>query len=465
MHNSPSSGKLAIVPFNRKASASASAIQRIVGREMLDSRGNPTVEAEVVLVSGAAGRALVPSGASTGRHEAKELRDGDDRFAGKGVRKAASHVSSEIAEALLGADAQDQQQIDAALIELDGTDDKRRLGANATLGVSLAVAKAAAAHQGLPLYRYIGGVGGYVMPLPYLNVLNGGAHADNNLDFQEFMLAPHGAPSFAESLRWGAEVYHTLRRLLVDKSLATGLGDEGGFAPDLSSNKEALDLLSAAIEAAGYRLGEDISLAADIAASEFCETSGTSSDYILRGDTANGEPRSLTSAEFAAELAALSRDYPIASLEDPLAEDDWEGWTQITAEIGAGTQLVGDDLFATSMERLNLGFIRNAANAILVKPNQIGTLTETVRVLRAAQNHSYGTMMSHRSGETEDTTVADLAVATNCGQIKAGAPARSDRTAKYNQLLRIEEELGEAARFWPRETEAAAAAANSAAEN
>ena len=465
MHNSPSSGKLAIVPFNRKASASASAIQRIVGREMLDSRGNPTVEAEVVLVSGAAGRALVPSGASTGRHEAKELRDGEDRFAGKGVRKAVSHVNSEIAEALLGADAQDQQQIDAALIELDGTDDKRRLGANATLGVSLAVAKAAAAHQGLPLYRYIGGVGGYVMPLPYLNVLNGGAHADNNLDFQEFMLAPHGAPSFAESLRWGAEVYHTLRRLLVEKSLSTGLGDEGGFAPDLSSNKEALDLLSAAIEAAGYRLGEDISLAADIAASEFCETSGTSSTYILRGDTSNGEPRSLTSAEFAAELAALSRDYPIVSLEDPLAEDNWEGWTLLTAEIGAGTQLVGDDLFATNMERLNLGFVRNTANAILVKPNQIGTLTETVRVLRAAQNHSYGTMMSHRSGETEDTTVADLSVATNCGQIKAGAPARSDRTAKYNQLLRIEEELGEAARFWPRETEAATAAANSAAEH
>lgn len=453
------------MPFNRKASASASAIQRIVGREMLDSRGNPTVEAEVVLVSGAAGRALVPSGASTGRHEAKELRDGEDRFAGKGVRKAASHVNGEIAEALLGADAQDQQQIDAALIELDGTDDKRRLGANATLGVSLAVAKAAAAHQGLPLYRYIGGVGGYVMPLPYLNVLNGGAHADNNLDFQEFMLAPHGAPSFAESLRWGAEVYHTLRRLLVEKSLATGLGDEGGFAPDLSSNKEALDLLSAAIEAAGYRLGEDISLAADIAASEFCETSGTSSAYILRGDTANGEPRSLTSAEFAAELAALSRDYPIVSLEDPLAEDDWEGWAQLTAEIGADTQLVGDDLFATNMERLNRGFARNAANAILVKPNQIGTLTETVRVLQAAQNHSYGTMMSHRSGETEDTTVADLSVATNCGQIKAGAPARSDRTAKYNQLLRIEEELGEAARFWPRETEVAAAAANRAAAN
>lgn len=453
MHNSPLSGKLAIVPFNRKASASASAIQRIVGREMFDSRGNPTVEAEVVLVSGAAGRALVPSGASTGRYEAKELRDGDDRFAGKGVRKAASHVSGEIAEALCGADAQNQQQIDAALIELDGTDDKRRLGANATLGVSLAVAKAAAAHQGLPLYRHIGGVGGYIMPLPYLNVLNGGAHADNNLDFQEFMLAPHGAPSFAESLRWGAEVYHTLRRLLVDKSLATGLGDEGGFAPDLSSNKEALDLLSAAIEAAGYRLGEDISLAADIAASEFCEVAGKSSTYVLRGDTAHGEPRSLTSEEFAAELAALSRDYPIVSLEDPLAEDDWEGWTQLTAEIGAGTQLVGDDLFATNMERLHLGFARNAANAILVKPNQIGTLTETVRTLQAAQSRSYGTMMSHRSGETEDTTVADLSVATNCGQIKAGAPARSDRTAKYNQLLRIEEELGEAARFWPRELE------------
>lgn len=446
------------MPFNRKASASASAIQRIVGREMLDSRGNPTVEAEVVLDSGAIGRALVPSGASTGKYEAKELRDGGDRFAGKGVKKAVSHVNGEIAEALLGADAQDQQQIDAMLIELDGTDDKRHLGANATLGVSMAVAKAAAAHQGLPFYRYIGGVGGHIMPLPYLNVLNGGAHADNNLDFQEFMIAPHGAPSFAESLRWGVEVYHTLRRLLVDKSLATGLGDEGGFAPDLSSNKEALDLLSAAIETAGYRLGDDISLATDIAASEFCEVVGRSNTYILRGDTANGEPRSLTTEEFSAELIALSRDYRIVSMEDPLGEDDWEGWTQLTAEIGMEVQLVGDDLFVTNMERFNQGFACNAANAILIKPNQIGTLTETVRTLQTAQTHSYGTMMSHRSGETEDTTVADLAVAMNCGQIKSGAPVRSERTAKYNQLLRIEEELGETARFWPREAEAFAVA-------
>ena len=450
------------MPFNRSASASASAIQRIVGREMLDSRGNPTVEAEVVLVSGAQGRALVPSGASTGRYEAKELRDGGDRFAGKGVQKAVGHVNDEIAKALLGSDAQDQQQIDATLIELDGTDDKRRLGANALLGVSLAVAKAAAAHQNLPLYRHIGGVGGYIMPLPYLNVLNGGAHADNNLDFQEFMLAPHGAPSFAESLRWGVEVYHTLRRLLAEKSLSTGLGDEGGFAPDLSSNKEALDLLSAAVEAAGYRLGEDISLAADIAASEFCESKDGSAIYTLRGDTAKGKPRSFTSEEFVAELAAICRDYAMVSVEDPLAEDDWNGWQQLTAEIGSETQLVGDDLFVTNMERLNMGFARNAANAILIKPNQIGTLTETVRTLQAAQSHSYGTMMSHRSGETEDNTVADLAVATNCGQIKSGAPARSDRTAKYNQLLRIEEELGEAARFWPREAEARDAAEGAA---
>ena len=438
------------MPLNRSpnlsTATSASTIQRIVGREVLDSRGNPTVEVEVVLTSGATGLALVPSGASTGKYEAKELRDGGDRFAGKGVQKAVGHVNGEIAETLLGSVAQDQQQIDTTLIELDATDDKRRLGANATLGVSLAVAKAAAAHQNLPLYRHIGGVGGYIMPLPYLNVLNGGAHADNNLDFQEFMIAPHGAPSFAESLRWGAEVYHTLRRLLIEKSLATGLGDEGGFAPNLSSNKEALELLCAAVEATGYRLGEDISLAADIAASEFCETN----TYILRGDTANGKPRSLTSEEFVLELKALSRDYPIMSLEDPLAEDDWDGWRHLTAEIGSEVQLVGDDLFVTNMERLNLGFASAAANAILIKPNQIGTLTETIRTLRAAQSHSYGTMMSHRSGETEDTTVADLAVATNCGQIKSGAPARSDRTAKYNQLLRIEEELGASARFWPR---------------
>ncbi len=434
---------------------------------MLDSRGNPTVEVEVALASGATGRALVPSGASTGQHEAKELRDGDDRFGGKGVRQAVGHVSGEIAQALLGLSAQQQKQIDERLVALDGTDDKRRLGANAILGASLAVAHAGAAELGQPLYRYVGGVGGHILPLPFLNVLNGGAHADNNLDFQEFMLVPFGAASFGESLRWGVEVYHTLKGILSGQSLATGLGDEGGFAPNLGSNKQALELLSQAIDQAGFRLGSDIALALDVAASEFYDAggagggggtgagdgSGANGDgagkYILTGDTAKGEPRQLTSQEFVAELKSLCDSFNIVSIEDPMDEDDWDGWVHLTSELGDRVQVVGDDLFVTNVERLCRGIELRAANAILIKPNQIGTLSETLLAIQTAERHSFGTMMSHRSGETEDTTIADIAVATNCGQIKSGAPARSDRTAKYNRLLRIEAELGGAARFWP----------------
>ena len=429
------------------------------GREVLDSRGNPTVEVVVTLESGATGRAMVPSGASTGRHEAQELRDGGDRFHGRGVSQAVANVANEIAPALLGMDAGNQRLVDEELCKLDGTDNKRRLGANAILGVSLATAHAAAADSDQPLYRHLGGVSGYLLPLPFLNVLNGGAHADNNLDFQEFMLVPYGAASYGEALRWGVEVYHTLKALLVEQSLATSLGDEGGFAPNLAANKQALELLSVAIEKAGLRLGEDMGLALDLAASEFYEageageadgdSAASAGRYILRGDTADGQPRQLTPQEFIAELASLCNSFNIVSLEDPMDEDDWPGWVELTAELGQQVQLVGDDLFVTNVARLTQGIETQAANAILIKPNQIGTLSETLQAVQVASQHGFGTMMSHRSGETEDATIADLAVATNCGQIKAGAPARSDRTAKYNQLLRIEAELGAQARFWP----------------
>lgn len=452
--------------------ANLGAISEIKAREVLDSRGNPTVEVELALASGAVGRALVPSGASTGRHEAKELRDGGEKFNGRGVSRAVANVSGEIAQALVGLNSHSQRLIDEELVKLDGTDDKRRLGANAILGVSLATAHAAAADVGQPLYRYIGGVGGYMMPLPFLNVLNGGAHADNNLDFQEFMVVPFGAASFRESLRWGVEVYHALKALLSEKSLATSLGDEGGFAPDLASNKEALELLSHAIEKAGLRPGVDVSLALDIAASEFYQQgvgggdksggamggSGKSGStdgagkYVLQGDTASGEPRSLSAEQFIEELKGLCDSFNVVSVEDPMAEDDWEGWVDLTAELGNQVQVVGDDLFVTNVERLRQGIGLGAANAILIKPNQIGTLSETLQAIAVADRHSYATMMSHRSGETEDTTIADIAVATNCGQIKSGAPARSDRTAKYNRLLRIEEELAGEARFWPLES-------------
>jgi len=426
-------------------------ISAVQGREVLDSRGNPTVEVEVTLVSGVVGLALVPSGASTGRHEAKELRDGGEKFHGRGVSQAVANVSGEIAQALVGSNALSQRLVDEELAKLDGTDDKRRLGANAILGASLATAHAAAASLGQPLYRYIGGVDSYMLPLPFMNVLNGGAHADNNLDFQEFMLVPFGAASFKEALRWGVEVYHTLKAVLAEKSLATSLGDEGGFAPDLPSNKAALELLSDAVEKAGFRLGVDIDLALDVAASEFYESGsgGDTGNYVLRGDTFNGQPRSMSTQEFIEELKELCASFNIVSIEDPIAEDDWEGWVNLTAELGDRVQLVGDDLFATNVERLRHGIGLRAANAILVKPNQVGSLSETLWAIQVANRHGYATMVSHRSGETEDTTIADIAVATNCGQIKAGAPARSDRTAKYNRLLRIEEELGGAARFWP----------------
>jgi enolase len=415
-----------------------SAIVEVVGREILDSRGNPTVEVEVALVSGALGRTAVPSGASTGAHEALELRDGAERYGGKGVLRAVEHVNGEIADAVVGMEADDQRLVDDALVTLDGTDGKSRLGANAILGVSLAVAKAAADESELPLYRYVGGVGAHVLPMPLMNVVNGGAHADSNVDLQEFMLAPVGAASFSEALRWGAETYHVLRDLLHERGLSTALGDEGGFAPDLPSSEDAVKLLLGAIETAGYRPGDELAIALDPAATEFF----TDGRYTLTGEGASYSP-----SEWADWLAALADRYPIVSIEDGMAEDDWDGWARLTERIGDRVQLVGDDVFVTNPERLQRGIDREVANSILVKVNQIGTLSETLDTILLASRHGYTAVMSHRSGETEDTTIADLAVATNCGQIKSGAPARSDRVAKYNQLLRIEEDLDGAARY------------------
>jgi enolase len=415
-----------------------SIIVDVLGREILDSRGNPTVEVEVELLSGARGRAAVPSGASTGAHEAVELRDGDDRYGGKSVQRAVANVNGEIGETIVGIEGLDQRLVDQALIELDGTDNKSRLGANALLGVSLAVAKASADECELPLYRYVGGANAHALPLPCMNVLNGGAHADSNVDLQEFMLAPVGAASFTEALRIGTETYHALKRMLHDRGLSTALGDEGGFAPNLPSNEEAVKLLVAAIESAGFTPGEDIAIALDPASSEFF------SDGLYH---LTGEGRELSPAELAGYYADLCARYPIVSIEDGMAEDDWDGWAALTRELGDRVQLVGDDLFVTNPERLQRGIDDGVANSILIKVNQIGTLTETLDTMALASRHSYTSMMSHRSGETEDVTIADLAVATGCGQIKTGAPARSDRVAKYNQLLRIEEGLGEAAAF------------------
>ncbi|HLM63480.1 MAG TPA: phosphopyruvate hydratase [Acidimicrobiales bacterium] len=415
-----------------------SSIEHIIGREVLDSRGNPTVEVEVVLATGALGRAIVPSGASTGQFEAVELRDGGDRYNGKGVLTAVGHINDEVRDALVGFEASDQRDVDTQLNDLDGTDNKARLGANAILGVSLAVAQAAADELGQPLYRYVGGTNAHVLPVPMMNVLNGGAHADNNVDFQEFMIMPVGAASFGEALRWGTETYHVLRSVLHERKLATAIGDEGGFAPNLGSNEEALQLLVEAIERAGYTPGGDIALALDVASTEFF------SDGRYRLD---GEGRDLSSPEFVGFLSQLVGNYPIVSIEDGLAEEDWAGWSELTSALGGRIQLVGDDLFVTNVERLQRGIDERVANSILVKVNQIGSLSETLDTVGLATRAGYTSVMSHRSGETEDVTIADLAVATNCGQIKTGAPARSDRVAKYNQLLRIEDELGEAAAF------------------
>jgi len=418
-----------------------STIEHIVGREVLDSRGNPTVEVEVILDSGARGRSIVPSGASTGAFEAVELRDGEARYGGKGVLDAVAHVDGEIYDALVGFDALQQRDIDRLLLDLDGTDNKARLGANAILGVSLAVAKAAADELELPLYRYVGGTNAHVLPVPMMNVLNGGAHADNNVDLQEFMIMPVGASSFGEGLRWGTETYHVLKKVLSDRGLATAVGDEGGFAPNLGSNEEAVQLLIEAIEKAGFTPGDDLAIALDPASSEFFKDG----QYVLAG-----ENRSLSPTEMAEYYQALTSKYPIVSIEDGMAEEDWDGWKALTGAIGDRVQLVGDDLFVTNTERLARGIETGTANSILIKVNQIGSLTETLEAVQLATRHGYTSVMSHRSGETEDTTIADLAVATNCGQIKTGAPARSDRVAKYNQLLRIEDDLGEAAAYWGR---------------
>ncbi len=415
------------------------AIVRVKGREVLDSRGNPTVEVDVELADGSLGRAAVPSGASTGTREAVELRDGDKaRFHGKGVRKAVDAVNTEIAEAVVGLDAEAQAEVDRALIALDGTANKARLGANATLGVSLAVVKAAAAASSLPLYRYAGGVFAHLLPMPMMNIINGGAHADNPIDFQEFMIGPIGAPTFAEAVRMGSEVFHTLRKSLHDAGHSTNVGDEGGFAPNLSSADEALEFVLRAIEQSGYTPGEDIALLLDPAASEFY--TGEVYDYT-------GEGRKRSVEEHVAYLADLTARYPIVSIEDGLAQDDYEGWKQLTDTIGDRVQLVGDDVFCTNVNLLNDGIERGIGNSILVKVNQIGTLTETLTTVETAHKAGYSVVMSHRSGETEDTTIADLAVATNCGQIKTGSLSRADRTAKYNQLIRIEEELGSEARY------------------
>ncbi len=415
-----------------------SEIVAVIGREILDSRGNPTVEVEVVLDSGASGRAAVPSGASTGEHEAVELRDGGTRFMGKGVTTAVAFVNGEIADELDGVEGLDQRVVDMALIDLDGTDNKARLGANAVLGVSLAVARAAADELDLPLYRYVGGPNAHVLPLPMMNVVNGGVHADNNIDLQEFMVVPIGAPSFREALRWGTETYHTLKKVLHDRGLATAVGDEGGFAPNLASNEDAIKILVEAIELAGFVPGDDIAIALDPAVSEIYRDG----HYHLAG-----EGKVLTANEMVDYWVRLVDTYPIVSLEDGMAEDDWDGWAALTVALGSRIQLVGDDLFVTNAQRLQMGIDRHVANSVLVKVNQIGTLTETLDTVELATRHGYTSVMSHRSGETEDSTIADLAVATNCGQIKTGAPARSDRVAKYNQLLRIEEQLGESASF------------------
>ncbi len=410
-------------------------IEAVGAREILDSRGNPTVEVEVALDDGTISRAAVPSGASTGQFEAVERRDGDtSRYLGKGVEQAADAVLEELGPKLLGFEASEQRLVDAEMLALDGTDNKGNLGANAILGVSLAVAKAAADSAGLPLFRYVGGPNAHILPVPMMNILNGGSHADSNVDIQEFMIAPIGAPSFREALRWGAEVYHALKNVLHDRGLATGLGDEGGFAPNLESNRAALDLILEAITAAGYTPGTDVALALDVAASEFC-SDGT---YQFEG-------AARTAAEMTDYYADLVASYPLVSLEDPLDEEDWDGWKILTDRLGTQIQIVGDDLFVTNPERLSRGIATGTANALLVKVNQIGTLTETLDAVDLAHRNGYRCMMSHRSGETEDVTIADLAVATNCGQIKTGAPARSERVAKYNQLLRIEEELDDAA--------------------
>ena len=415
-----------------------STIEVVSGRQVLDSRGNPTVEVDVILDSGASGRAIVPSGASTGMFEAVELRDGGDAWGGKGVTTAVANVNGELAAAVRGMDAYDQRAVDRALCDADGTDDKGRLGANAILGLSLATARAAASDADAPLFRYVGGANAHVLPVPMLNVLNGGEHADNNVDLQEFMLMPVGATSFSEGLRWGVECYHVLKGVLSNRGLSTSVGDEGGFAPNLGSNEEAVQLLVEAVERAGLTPGEDMALALDAASTEFFSDGA----YHLAG-----EGRTLAPDEMATYLADLADRYPIVSIEDGMAEEDWEGWATLHGLVGDRVQLVGDDLFVTNVERLQRGIQLGVANSILVKVNQIGTLTETLEAVEMANDNGWTAVMSHRSGETEDTTIADLAVATNCGQIKTGAPARSDRVAKYNQLLRIEEMLGEAAVF------------------
>ena len=415
-------------------------IESLRGREILDSRGNPTLEVDCRLAGGALGRAAVPSGASTGEHEAVELRDGDPaRYGGKGEQKAVRHVGEAIAARLKGVDARDQKRVDALLIELDGTPNKSRLGANATLGVSLAAARAAANALATPLYRHLGGGDAHTLPVPLMNVLNGGKHADNNVDLQEFMIVPLGAPSFREALRWGCEVFHCLAKVLRQRGLATGVGDEGGFAPNLTSNEEALKVLLEAIDRAGYAPGEQVAIALDPAASEFCQ-GGT---YVLAGEGG----RRLTSADMVDYYADLCSRYPVVSIEDGLAEDDWEGWKALSTRLGERVQLVGDDLFVTNVSRLQRGIREGVANSILIKLNQIGTLTETLAAIETAHQAGYGAVISHRSGETEDVTIADLAVATGAGQIKTGSVSRTDRVAKYNQLLRIEEELGDAARY------------------
>ena len=414
------------------------AIIDIIGREILDSRGNPTVEVDVVLEDGSMGRAAVPSGASTGAHEAVELRDGGRRFLGKGVEKAVEAVNGELFEALGGLDAENQIQIDQTMIELDGTPNKGRLGANAILGISLAVAKAASEASGLPLYRYVGGAQARLLPVPMMNIINGGVHADNPIDFQEFMIMPVGAPTFKEAVRWGAEIFHTLKKDLKDAGHNTNVGDEGGFAPNLKSPEEALDFIMTSIEKAGYKAGEEVGIALDCAATEFFKDG----QYVYEG-----EGTSRSSHEQARYLAKLAQDYPIISIEDGMSEDDWEGWKALTDFAGQKTQLVGDDLFVTNSARLRDGIQMGVANSILVKVNQIGSLTETLEAVETAHKARYTAVMSHRSGETEDATIADLAVATNCGQIKTGSLARSDRLAKYNQLIRIEEELGRQARY------------------
>ncbi len=415
------------------------AIVDVHARQILDSRGNPTVEVDVTLEDGSMGRAAVPSGASTGVHEAVELRDGDKgRWGGKGVSKAVQAVNGPIAEGVVGMEAEDQAALDAELIALDGTENKGRLGANAILGVSLAAAKAAADALGLPLYRYAGGIDASLLPVPMMNILNGGVHADNGIDFQEFMVMPVGAPTFAEALRCGAEIFHALKAALHKAGLSTAVGDEGGFAPKIDSARDALDFIEKAVAAAGYKLGDDVLLALDCAASEYFK------DGAYRME---GEGKTLSSADNAQFLTQLATDYPIASIEDGMAEDDWDGWKLLTEKLGGRVQLVGDDLFVTNVKRLEKGISEGIANSILIKVNQIGTLTETIEAVRLAQTSGYTSVMSHRSGETEDSTIADLAVAQSCGQIKTGSLARSDRTAKYNQLLRIEEELGDTARY------------------